>query len=308
MAYENIENKKFLDSAGTGYLWEKIKQRYDSKLDSVVAADESVAVTNNNRISVQISPQAGNALQLIPTGNDKGLYVSASQSAETYQIVRDDNPGDYAAVYHLQKFPNGSSTGTNMGVDINIPKDMVVQSGVVQTYTTSGDWGNPGTYIVLTLANATNTTLYIPADTLVEYVTSGSQTGDMVMITIDPTTHQVTASISDGTITEAKLDTVLKSKLASAVSAVQVISEGSANGTISVDGTDVAVHGLGSAAYANANAFDPSGAASTVLGTDTDTAATATVYGVKKYASDVYASIIPLTTVEIDAAIAAANA
>ena len=38
-------------------------------------------------------------------------------------------------------------------------------------------------------------------------------------------------------------------------SAVQEIATGSANGTISVDGSDVAVKGLGSAAYTNANAY-----------------------------------------------------
>ena len=47
-------------------------------------------------------------------------------------------------------------------------------------------------------------------------------------------------------------------------SGVQSISEGSTNGTISVDGTDVAVKGLGSAAYTNSSAYDAAGAASAV--------------------------------------------
>ena len=42
------------------------------------------------------------------------------------------------------------------------------------------------------------------------------------------------------------------------------IAEGTTNGTIKVDGTDVAVHGLGSAAYTEASAYDASGAAATV--------------------------------------------
>lgn len=42
------------------------------------------------------------------------------------------------------------------------------------------------------------------------------------------------------------------------------IAEGTANGTISVEGTDVVVHGLGSAAYTDSSAYDASGAASTV--------------------------------------------
>lgn len=42
---------------------------------------------------------------------------------------------------------------------------------------------------------------------------------------------------------------------------VTSVAEGTANGTIAVNGTDVKVHGLGSAAYANTGAFDAAGAA-----------------------------------------------
>lgn len=42
---------------------------------------------------------------------------------------------------------------------------------------------------------------------------------------------------------------------------VTSVAEGTANGTIAVNGTDVKVHGLGSAAYANTSAFDAAGAA-----------------------------------------------
>lgn len=46
-------------------------------------------------------------------------------------------------------------------------------------------------------------------------------------------------------------------------SAVQTVVPGSANGTIAVDGTDVAVTGLGSAAFTEAYAYDAAGAAET---------------------------------------------
>ena len=45
--------------------------------------------------------------------------------------------------------------------------------------------------------------------------------------------------------------------------AIQTVVEGQTNGTIAVDGTDVAVHGLGSAAYTASSAYDVSGSAST---------------------------------------------
>ena len=54
---------------------------------------------------------------------------------------------------------------------------------------------------------------------------------------------------------------------------------GTSNGSIAINGTDVAVTGLGSAAYANSTQFDAAGAANAVRGSELDTAGTATVYG-----------------------------
>ena len=301
MSYANIENKKFLNSSGVGYLWSKIKERYDSKLDSVSATDDSIAVTGTNSIAVKISTEADNALQVKTTGN-KGLYVAPPPSSDTYAIVKADVSGDYAAIYQLMKYSGGSSSGTQVGVNINIPKDMVVESGTVEVKSESGVWGPAGTYLHLVLANASSDDIYINVSNLIEYVTSGSQSGDMVVINID-SQHQVTASITDGTITEAKLVSAIRSKLAAAATAIQSVTEGSANGTISVDGTDVSVHGLGSAAYTASTAYDAAGSAAAIVGLDGDTASTMTLHGVKKYASDAYVAIQALTNAEIDAAI-----
>ena len=78
--------------------------------------------------------------------------------------------------------------------------------------------------------------------------------------------------------------------------------EGSTNGTVSFNGTDVPVHGLGSAAYQNSSAFDAAGAASAVkteiIGTDTDTSASDTIKGVKKYVEEQIDSIPEVTVPE----------
>lgn len=73
----------------------------------------------------------------------------------------------------------------------------------------------------------------------------------------------VSASAEGNTVTVAAT-TALTQAVEKANSAVQTVAEGTTNGTIAVDGTDVAVHGLGSAAYTEASAYDASGAASTV--------------------------------------------
>lgn len=129
----------------------------------------------------------------------------ADQHIPEYNIVK-DTTSEYAATYHLTK------DGENVGAAINIPKDMVVEKGEVKELE-AGTWGEAGTYIVITLANATDDKLYINVGTLIEYVTSGSATGDMVYVTVDPTTHKITAAITDGTITEAKLHTDVTAKL-----------------------------------------------------------------------------------------------
>ena len=274
------DTKKFLDQAGTGYLWGKIVTELNKKgqVNSVAAKDASVTVAGTASaptVGVAISATAGNNLTL----NNDGLYVNVP-SANTYSITKDTTSTDYAAVYHL------TENGTNTGVAINIPKDMVVSSGTVETKSTSGAWGAAGTYLVLTLANATNDTIYIPVGDLIEYVTSGSSSGDMVVVNVDSSTHQVTATITDGTVTKAKLASAVQTSLNNADSALQAadIATGSANGTISVKNSNVAVYGLGSAAYTDTTAYDAAGTA-----------------------NGVYTAIVALTTAEIDSAIAGAS-
>lgn len=81
-----------------------------------------------------------------------------------YDIVKDADSGDYAAIYHLTK------DGTNTGAAINIPKDLFVKEGKVVDNPT----GQPaGKYIELTLQNQTNP-IYINVADLVDAYTPGN--------------------------------------------------------------------------------------------------------------------------------------
>ena len=157
-------------------------------------------------IDVAIDPVEGNALKK----STAGLKVIIPAAAE-YSIVKDESSSDYAAVYHLTK------NGANVGTSINIPKDMVVKSGAVVT---NPEGQKAGTYIVLTLANATEDKIYIPVDSLIEYVTSGSAADDMVVVNVSGD-HKVTATITDGKVTKAKLDVTVQASLGLADTAVQ---------------------------------------------------------------------------------------
>ena len=59
------------------------------------------------------------------------------------------------------------------------------------------------------------------------------------------------------------------------------VVEGDTNGSVKVNGSDVAVHGLGNAAFTESSAYDAAGAAAAVLGAATDQSSANTVYGVK---------------------------
>lgn len=259
----------------------------NGKVGSVTAADKSVTIGGSATApTVQVAIASGddNALTL---ASDGLKVVVPEVTHPEYTIVEDKTSTDYSAVYHLQK------DGKNIGAAINIPKDMVVKSGSVQTYEAGSlPAGVPeaGTYIVLVLNDAAETKLYINVGNLIEYVTSGSAKGDMVFVNIDPLTHKVTATITDGTITEAKLAKAVTDKLAKAVSAVQEVKAGTANGTIAVDGADVAVTGLADAAYVtvaslNETAQSKVDAAKTeLLGAEADDSTKETIRGARKLA------------------------
>ena len=264
----------------------------NAKVASVGATDKSVTVGGTATaptVKVAISADEGNALSLAADG----LKVTIPKvTVPEYSMKKlDAATAGMSASYQLTK------DGTGIGAVIDIPKDMMVKSGSVQTYEAGSlpsGVTEAGTYIVLVLNDTAETKLYINVGSLIEYVTSGSAEGDMVFINIDPQTHKVTATITDGTVTEAKLHADVKAKLAKAVSAVQSVTAGSANGTISVDGEDVAVTGLKSAAYTESSAYDAAGTASGIKtaleGTDSDDKAAVTIKGAKAFATDAAAT------------------
>ena len=246
-------------------------------VNSITNGDNSVTIGGTATaptVSVKVSEAEGNALSLA----SDGLKVTIPTATDYTVTVTESSPEGYAKAYTIAQAATGLST------TINIPSDMVVSSGTVETKAESGAWGDAGTYLVLTLANATSDKVYINVGSLIEYVTAGDPT-DTIIVNVSAD-HKVTASVKNGSIGTTQLAEGVVTSLGKADSAVQSVVAGDNNGEIKVDNVAVKVTGLQSAAYATAESFDPAGEASKVLGKASDASDANTVYGAKKYAEE----------------------
>lgn len=281
------------DTAATGLykLIADVEAVAKARLESVEAGDNSVTIAGSATkpsVAVKVSKASGNALSLA----DDGLKVEIPEvKVPKYSLVKDETAaaGD-VATYHLTK------DGVNEGVAINIPKDLVVASGSVEKFVTGKlpeGVTEAGTYIQLNLAN-NEKPLYINVSTLIEYVTGGSGENDAIQINVSSDTHKVTARVKKDSLTKEMLAADVVTSLGKADSAVQTVVAGEANGTIKVDGTEIAVAGLKNAAFATVKSINDTAqgyvdtAKAALEGNDaSDNENSATIVGAKKYADKV---------------------
>lgn len=154
--------------------------------------DEAIA-TVQTQIGTLSSLKTTAKDNLVNAINEVRAAVSAG-GTEAHVTLEEGTSADYAKVYTLKQGEN--TVGT-----INIPKDMVVKSGAVETDPAGQA---PGTYIVLTLANATSDKIYVNVGTLVDIYTA-QQSAAQVQLTINSGTREISATLVDGGVSEAKL-------------------------------------------------------------------------------------------------------
>lgn len=186
---------QYLDLLGLQQLWTSAKAKFATKgtlANSGITDGYSSIETGT---VVPIRNLENGILADIITGSDnhkiKTQYVSVDAAGglattsyvdtkvgavkvPAYTLTKSTST-DYAAVYHLQK------DGANVGEAINIPKDMVVESGKVVwgsyadgTFTPATDKKNATPYVELTLANSSANKIYIAVADLVNEHNAGT--------------------------------------------------------------------------------------------------------------------------------------
>lgn len=292
-------------------------------VNTLAAADDSVTVGGTataRTVGVKISSKTGNNLSLETTEGEEGLYVNVPTQTD-YTVSITKTAGGSKDPYSARYTVTQTASGLNQNIDI--PKDMVVEEGSVADITYSeghlydgvtdvteiikGEGGtataaDAGKYIKLIIANSSSDVLYIAAESLVDVYTVEAN-AEKIQLAIDAN-NEISADVVTGSIELTDLESDVQTSLGKADSAVQSIATGTTNGTISVDGTEVSVAGLGSAAYTASTDYDASGSAAAakaeVIGESGDAASASTIYGAKAYADSL--------SVNYDAAGAAATA
>lgn len=186
---------QYLDLLGLQQLWTSAKAKFATKgtlaNSGITDGYSSIEIGT----VVPIKNLENGILADIITGSDnhklKTMYVSVDNAGglattsyvdtkvgavkvPAYTLTKSTST-DYAAVYHLQK------DGANVGEAINIPKDMVVESGKVVwgsytdgTFTPATDKKNATPYVELTLANSSANKIYIAVADLVNEHKAGT--------------------------------------------------------------------------------------------------------------------------------------
>lgn len=137
----------------------------------------SIVLNNNNENLGNV--EAGAEVNIIEVIKRNGTALSVNANKEVnievgdYTLAKQETADSgFASTYYLTK------NGTQIGEKINIPKDMVVQSGSVKTVTTANSpvagYKVGDKYIDLVLANATNSHIYILVSDLIDTYTEGT--------------------------------------------------------------------------------------------------------------------------------------
>lgn len=254
--------------AGDVYPWAKAsaKPSYTAgEVGAYTKAETGTQITNAiNALDSSATATTGKALTSVTITNGKITSKTEADLGEfntntTYQIVQNSSNKHQIK---LQKKEINDSAWSDVSDWITITDNdanQTIKAGSV-TFGANDAVGIVGGTNVTVTGNATNKTITIAAtDTTYESKTASSGgTAVSLVTTGEKYTWNNKYAKPSGGIPKTDLASAVQTSLGKADSAIQAhqtIASGSTNGTISVAGSDVAVKGLGSAAYTASTAY-----------------------------------------------------
>ena len=229
-----IEEKKFLSTSGVQQLIvntrseisaaEKAAKDYAKEYADGLSTNYDAAGTAATKVSELANGQVKTNTEHIGTMDNLETTAKADLVTAINEVRNAVSAGGTAAAITLTEQTTGLADGIakayvlkqgeNTVGTVNIPKDMVVQSGEVVV---NPEGQAAGTYIKLILANATNDIIYVNVGTLVD-IYQAKANATQVQVAIDSTTREISATIVAGSIgaTELAANAVVTAKIADA--------------------------------------------------------------------------------------------
>ena len=317
----------------------------DNALISASASGNAVTVASTTKLQNAVTKAEGSIQSVAEgtsTENKVTLNVSTDAS-KNVSITIDDSAlktwidkidGDDATTGSIAKaakdtldsaktYADGKITGlsetTKTGNGTYVSATVVTEHGQVKSVSitdtvqsvASADSTHKG------IAEASDVKDYVDTQVSGKNVSASGETGDSALVTASASGNAVTVGTTSklqnavAAAETAVQDVKVKIGTGTATSIVTSkiaeldVAEGTTNGTVSIAGSDIAVHGLDTAAYTTVTALNSTaqGYANAVLGANTDTKDSVTVYGARAYAADLVSTLNPvdaITTTEIN--------
>lgn len=152
---------------------------------------------------------------------DKASQVTVEKLAATEE--------GYIASYAVKQ------NGAQVGATINIPKDYLVKNAELKTCTEVDQpvegYKVGDKYIDFTIntveGSGNESHIYINVNELFDAYTSGSEASDTVVVTVNNNTNKISADITDGTVTRAKINAAFEKNITDVEATHAAAKEGS---------------------------------------------------------------------------------
>lgn len=295
-----------------------------SKAESSIQTVSKGATTNENKVSISVSTDSNKNVTVTLSDADLKTWIDkidgdnttngsiAKAAKDTLDSAKSYADGKITGLTETTKTGNGTYVSATVVTEQGQVKSVSV-SDTIQAISTADSTDNTKKG----LAEASDVKDYVDSQVGGKNVSASGETGNGALVTASASNNAVTVastqklqdavSAAETAVQDVKVKigtgtaaTIVTSKIATLE-----VAEGATNGTVKIAGSDVAVHGLDTAAYTTVTALNSTaqGYANAVLGTNADTKTDVTVYGARAYADDLVSGLNPvdsITTSEIN--------